>query len=76
VKVSAVATEGLRNPGSTEPQTGSSAQRLFEPGGQTLEDAVLDAWEELVADGRAECPICGGAMSMLAGCEGCGSELS
>lgn len=84
----AVATESLRNAGSArEPkatghpakpdaQTGSSAQRLFESGGLTLEDTVLGAWEELVADGRAECPVCGGAMSMLAGCEGCGSELS
>jgi len=52
------------------------AQRLFEPGGPTLEDVVLGAWEELVADGRAECPVCGGALSMLDGCAECGSDLS
>ena len=53
-----------------------SAMRLFEPHGLTLEDVVLGAWEELVAEGRAECPVCGGAMSMLGGCAECGSDLS
>jgi len=64
------------HPAEPDAQTGGSAQRLFEPGGLTLEDVVLGAWEELVADGRAECPVCGGAMSMLDGCAGCGSDLS
>ena len=69
-----VATE-TRDRASTESQPEHSAQ-LFEPGGPTLEDVVLGAWEELVADGRAECPVCGSAMSLLTGCEGCGAELS
>jgi hypothetical protein len=72
--VTAVATE-TRDRASTEPQPERSA-RLFEPSGPTLEDVVLGAWEELVADGRAECPVCGSAMSLLTGCEGCGAELS
>lgn len=71
-----VATEIARGGGPAEPQTEGSAQRLFEPGGLTLEDVVLLAWEELVADGRAECPVCGDVLSMLDGCAGCGSDLS
>jgi DnaJ-class molecular chaperone len=55
---------------------GGSRIRLFEPRGVTLEDAVQGAWEELAAGRRAECPVCGGSMSMLEGCESCGSELS
>lgn len=58
------------------PAEKGSASRLFEPGGVTLEDAILGAWEELVAEGRAECPVCGGRLGMLRGCEDCGSELS
>ena len=72
--MTAVATE-TRDRASTESQPERST-RLFEPGGPTLEDVVLGAWEELVADGRAECPVCGSAMSLLTGCEGCGAELS
>jgi hypothetical protein len=74
--LTAVATETRRDSGPAKPRTERSAERLFEPGGLTLEDVVLGAWEELVADGRAECPVCGGALSMLDGCAGCGSELS
>jgi hypothetical protein len=86
--VSAVATDTSREGGSArEPQaTGHpakpdaqaprSAERLFEPGGVTLEDVVLGAWEDLVAEGDAECPVCGGRVSMLAGCGECGSELA
>ena len=58
------------------PQAERSDERPFEPDGPTLEDAVLGVWEELVADGRAECPACGSAMSLLDGCEGCGAKLS
>jgi hypothetical protein len=72
--VTAVATDA-RDRGSTESQPEPST-RLFEPGGPMLEDVVLGTWEELVADGRAECPVCGSAMSLLTGCEGCGAELS
>jgi hypothetical protein len=57
------------------PQLQPTAPRLFEPAGSTLEDLVLSAWEDLAADGRAECPVCGGEMSPP-GCSDCGSQLS
>jgi hypothetical protein len=50
--------------------------RLFEPHGLTLEDRVLGAWEDLVAGGPAECPVCGGSMRAASGCQSCGSDLS
>ena len=50
--------------------------RLFEPAGSTLEDVVLGAWEDLVAGGPAECPVCGGSLRAASGCESCGSDLS
>jgi hypothetical protein len=50
--------------------------KLFEPGGATLEDSILGVWGELVAEGNAGCPICGGSMSAADGCEACGAELS
>ena len=52
-----------------------AAPRLFESGDVTLEDAVLEVWENLVIHGRADCPVCGGSMSRAA-CESCGAELS
>ena len=58
------------------PPAEASAPRLFEPGGVTLEDAVLGVWEDLVEHGCAECPVCGGSMSAAGGCESCGSELA
>jgi tRNA(Ile2) C34 agmatinyltransferase TiaS len=61
-----------------QPQSDPGASRLFEPGGATLEDVVLRVWEDLMADGRAVCPVCGGSMSPSAdgGCPACGSKLS
>jgi tRNA(Ile2) C34 agmatinyltransferase TiaS len=56
--------------------TERSAMRLFEPKGLTLEDVVLGAWEDLVAGGPAECPVCGGSMRSAGGCDSCGSDLS
>jgi hypothetical protein len=56
--------------------TEGSTERLFEPGGTSLEDAVLERWDRLVADGRATCLVCGGSMSAGGGCESCGAELS
>ncbi|MEK6276948.1 MAG: hypothetical protein AABM29_02915 [Actinomycetota bacterium] len=50
--------------------------RLFEPGGSTLEDVILGAWEDLAAGGPAECPVCGGRMRPAGGCDDCGSDLS
>jgi hypothetical protein len=51
------------------------AQRLFD-GGPTLEQAIVAAWDDLVSAGRAECPVCSGELTPLAGCTSCGSELS
>ena len=67
----AVATEGL----IVRPDLAHSAQRLFKPSGSTLEDRILGAWEDLAAQGRAECPVCRGGLES-AGCKSCGSELS
>jgi hypothetical protein len=71
-----VATENAHAALVEESQTEAAKQRLFEPRGRTLEDVILGAWEDLAAGRRAECPVCGGSMSMLGGCDGCGSELS
>jgi hypothetical protein len=59
-------------------QTDHGGPKLFEPGGATLEDVVLGAWEDLAAEGRAVCPVCRDSMAPSAdgGCCGCGSELS
>lgn len=59
-------------PGASE----SFGMRLFEPGGATLEDAILDRCAELAERGSAECPVCGARLRPADGCEGCGSELS
>ena len=58
-----------------EPSAQRPEERLFEPRGTTLEDAILDLWEDLVAGRDAECPVCGGSISMI-GCSDCDSELS
>jgi hypothetical protein len=50
--------------------------RLFKPRGSTLEDVILGAWEELLAGGPAECPVCGGELRAAGGCDACGSDLS
>jgi hypothetical protein len=52
------------------------AAPLFEPGRPTLDDRIADLWARLVADGTAECPVCGGEMAAGAPCASCGSELS
>ena len=52
---------------------------LFEGGSATLEEAILGVWQELAAEGRARCPICGDAMDAIdaaGACEACGAELS
>ena len=46
----------------------------------TLQQKLDSVWEGLRADGAAECPACGGPMSLedrsAARCGGCGSHLS
>jgi hypothetical protein len=76
--MAALATREHPTAEQSHPAQASSAasSRLFEPGGVTLEDVVLGVWADLVADGRAECPVCGGSISADGGCPGCGSELS
>ena len=49
--------------------------RLFEAAGETLEDAIVRTWDELVVEGRVGCPVCAGEMAAAAGCPRCGSEL-
>jgi hypothetical protein len=74
--MTAVATRehGVRQPdsGSAEPP----GQRLFEPQGPTLEDAILATWRELASAARAGCPVCAGELSREDGCASCGSQLS
>jgi hypothetical protein len=75
--MSSVATRE-RGPGADVPESGPAeppAQRLFEPQGPRLEDAILATWDELVDRGRTACPVCGGTMARTNGCEACGSEL-
>ena len=74
--MSPVATQPRRALLSDPPPAERSAERLFEPGGLTLEDTILGVWEDLTGEGRAECPVCGGALRVAGGCEGCGSELA
>jgi hypothetical protein len=65
------------SPTATErAQTERSAPRLFEPAGFTLEDLVLGVWEDLAAEGRAECPVCGSSLHAAGGCASCGADLS
>ena len=59
---------------ATAPGVGAHAERLFAPGGPTLEDLVIATWDELVETGHADCPVCWERMSAVAGCSGCGSE--
>jgi hypothetical protein len=74
VSVTATATHSpeLTNDAMTE----RSAPRLFEPKGLTLEDTILGAWEDLLAGGPAECPVCGGSMRVAGGCHSCGADLA
>ncbi len=72
--MSAVATRE-RSAGIELPQRVEASPRLFDDG-VTLEDTILGAWEDLVVEGRAACPVCGGSMSADSGCSSCGSELS
>jgi hypothetical protein len=52
------------------------AQRLFEPGRATLEDRIVALWDQLVDEGRADCPVCHAEIAAGAPCESCGSELT
>lgn len=48
--------------------------------GQTLDELLVGAWEDLRTASATDCPVCGGTMlsrrgSGAGGCEDCGSEL-
>ena len=52
------------------------APRMFRvPAGSTLEDKILDAWEDLTVEGSTDCPVCGDSLGPQ-GCLACGSQLS
>ena len=70
--MSAVATRE-RPAGTERPQRDDQRAPLFDDG-LTLEDRILGVWEELVVEGSARCPVCGGSISPE-GCGDCGSEL-
>ncbi len=74
--MSAVATSERPAFVTDPPAAARSAPRLFEPGEVSLEEKILDAWEDLIGDGRAGCPVCGGRIERGAACAGCGSELT
>jgi hypothetical protein len=81
-RAGAAPTRGLaeRRPPARHSATRPVAREVA-PGSEpsTLEDALLCAWEDLSARGRAECLVCGGPLSAgTAGgeCEVCGSALS
>ncbi len=47
-------------------------------GGRTLDDAIVGAWEGLVARATVACPLCGGALRPHAAggrCGDCGTSL-
>jgi hypothetical protein len=72
--MSALATRERERVAVERPQR-DAGPRLFDDG-VTLEDRILGTWEDLVVDGRAACPVCGGSIAAGSGCAGCGSELS
>jgi hypothetical protein len=72
--VSALATRERQTVATERPQREGSSPSLFDHG-YTLEDKVLSAWEDLIVEGRAACPVCGGSMAAGSPCDGCGSEL-
>jgi tRNA(Ile2) C34 agmatinyltransferase TiaS len=74
--MAAVATASRAGAPTGSLTLGRSAQRLFEPGEITLEDAILGALEDLAERGRTECPVCGGRLRAATGCDVCGTELS
>lgn len=45
-------------------------------GGVSLEDSILRTWEDLVVQGSAGCPVCGGRLRAGHGCDGCDADLA
>ena len=68
----------VREQGATARTPGCDGRALFDDGVR-LEDAILGLWEDVVVEGRAGCPVCGGSMAAGSGhaaCGECGAELS
>ncbi len=59
-----------------EAEAEGHSSRLFEPRGATLEAAILRVWDDLLAHGRAECPVCSAPIAPAGRCEACGSQIS
>lgn len=75
-------SEGIRRQrGADVPVTRRSDAVAIESPGQTLEDVLSCAWEDLAIGRRAECPVCGGQMQIniaattSGSCQGCESQL-
>lgn len=51
-------------------------ERLFEPGGTTLEQLITATWDDLAAKVDASCPVCGEGLAPPGRCAACGSELT
>jgi hypothetical protein len=67
----------LDAPGPTSGEARSSAARAG--GSVTLEERLQSAWRALQAAGAAECPLCGGEMTLHGGageCGGCGAKMT
>jgi hypothetical protein len=66
-------------PSDVEPRAERSSPARPGGGRITLEERLQSAWRGLHAGGTAECPLCGGRMTLGAGvgeCGGCGGRLS
>jgi len=74
----AVATPARATQVANPPAAERPAARLFEPrtGGVTLEDTILRTWEDLVVQGSAGCPVCGGRLRAGDGCDACDADLA
>lgn len=64
---------------ATEPRALARPPRQAEPKPEprraTLDDRVSAVWRRLVAEGAAECLVCGADTRAGEPCRGCGSEL-
>lgn len=76
--MSAVATPAPATRVNDPLATERPAPRHHEPrtGGVSLEDSILRTWEDLVGQGSAGCPVCGGRLRAGRGCDRCDADLA